>query len=160
MFVYSISNSFSSRFLCTVWIYFFFRIVCRLASVEYRHYFMFFKWLLISEQKICSFLFIPYPVISVLFYITHSQSRAKRLTSKQYNSSIWFYYSLQLLPHLIERYDRVPFTCSSSIWGISNNTIYRLIRNTFHSFQTILVEYLIYHKLIVKDFTLFCILFT
>ena len=44
-----------------------------------------------------------------------------------------------------ERNNCIPRTFCRSIWRICNNTIHRSIRNTFHSFQTILVEYLVYH---------------
>ena len=46
---------------------------------------------------------------------------------------------------------KIIFSCNI-VWWVSNDTIYTSIRNTFHSFQTILIEYHIYHKLIVKGF--------
>ena len=147
-----IKNNWFSK--CSSWMFLFpsptplfsyshFWIINTLFFIEYAYVFVASHRLFLCHHWICNSYFIPYPIILILFDITHSQSRRKWLTSKQYYSTVWFYDSFEFFPHRLERDHLIPRTFCSSVRYICNNTIYRSIRNPLHSFKTILVEYLV-----------------
>jgi len=82
-------------------------------------------------------LFLPIPVILIVFNVWTTKEATKRLTTKQYNSSIVFYNSLILFPQRFKRNYCVPFTSCCSIGEVAENHIYRLVWYLLHFYQAV-----------------------
>ena len=90
-----------------------------------------------AKKLIHALLFLPYPIVSVVFEVAHPKRRAEWLGAKQYDSSIFFADTIVLLPQLVEWDYRVPCAGGRPIRQIAYHGIHASVGYSFHPFEAV-----------------------